>query len=290
VAQVIYHAAREALPPYSHRFSPRTYTQAQLFTCLVLKIFFRTDYRGIVAILADLPELCRVIGLTKIPHFTALQKADQRLLTLKNYRRLAATLLREARHRKMRVRRPALAAMDATGLESRHVSAHYAHKRTRNRQNQRLRRHRPHPKAAVLCDCRSHLILAGWAGRGPGDDLAHFRPLFEQCRGIGLPKTLLQDAGYDAEWVHVYCRKAQVRSIIPPTRGKPSSKPPRGRYRRLMARRFPKKTYGQRAQVETVNSMYKRNQGSALHARKGRNQNREILLRLLTHNVVIIPP
>ena len=43
--------AERALPPYAHRFSPHRYTQPQLFTCLVLKTFFQTDYRGIVALL-----------------------------------------------------------------------------------------------------------------------------------------------------------------------------------------------------------------------------------------------
>ena len=43
----------EALPEYAHRFSPKRYTQAQIFACLVLKTFFKTDYRGIAAILED---------------------------------------------------------------------------------------------------------------------------------------------------------------------------------------------------------------------------------------------
>ena len=44
-------------PDFSHRFSPKTYTGPQLFTCLALKAFFQTDFRGIVAILADSPDL-----------------------------------------------------------------------------------------------------------------------------------------------------------------------------------------------------------------------------------------
>lgn len=48
VAAVAYRIARKTLPDHSHRFSPHKYTQPQLFACLVLKIFFKTDYRGIV--------------------------------------------------------------------------------------------------------------------------------------------------------------------------------------------------------------------------------------------------
>jgi hypothetical protein len=59
-----------------------------------------------------------------------------------------------------------------------------------------------------------------------------------------------------------------------------------------MKRRFPKHTYGQRWQIETVFSMLKRNMGSALRARSYHSQNREIRLRVLTHNLAILwrPP
>jgi hypothetical protein len=39
--------ATAALPAYAHRTSPKKFTQPQLFACLVLKTFFKTDYRGI---------------------------------------------------------------------------------------------------------------------------------------------------------------------------------------------------------------------------------------------------
>ena len=53
VAQVALEIATEALPRFAHRFSPKKFTQPQLFACLVLKQFHKTDYRGITAILAD---------------------------------------------------------------------------------------------------------------------------------------------------------------------------------------------------------------------------------------------
>jgi hypothetical protein len=55
-----------------------------------------------------------------------------------------------------------------------------------------------------------------------------------------------------------------------------------------MKQRFPKKHYGQRWQTETVNSMIKRRLGSALRARKYWSQCREIILRVITHNVMIV--
>jgi hypothetical protein len=49
-----------------------------------------------------------------------------------------------------------------------------------------------------------------------------------------------------------------------------------------------KAKYGQRWQTETVNSMIKRRLGSALRARTYWSQCREIILRVITHNVMIV--
>lgn len=80
LAQEALAAGRVALSLYSHKFSRHDFVQAQLFAILVLRQFFRTDYRGMQQLLHDLPELCRVLELSKVPHFTTLQKAEQRLL------------------------------------------------------------------------------------------------------------------------------------------------------------------------------------------------------------------
>ena len=77
--------AREALsigqtglPLYGSARSRHDFTLPQLFAVLVLRQFFKTDYRGIVQILRDFPALQKALVLKKIPHFTTLQKAQQR--------------------------------------------------------------------------------------------------------------------------------------------------------------------------------------------------------------------
>src|SRR6476620_9396735 len=71
--------AEAAIPAYSSKFSRKDFTQHQLFACLVLRSFFGTDYRGIVALLEDLSDLRRILKLEKVPHHTTLYYADQRL-------------------------------------------------------------------------------------------------------------------------------------------------------------------------------------------------------------------
>lgn len=73
-------AAREALAAYSHRNSPRFFTQHQLFALLVLKQFFKTDYRGLMVRVREWRELREALELNQVPHWTTIQKAHARLL------------------------------------------------------------------------------------------------------------------------------------------------------------------------------------------------------------------
>ena len=70
--------AQQTLPIYGLKHSPKLYTQHQLFAIAALRQFFRTDFRGIVAILADSRDLCGVLGLDRIPHFTTVRYAELR--------------------------------------------------------------------------------------------------------------------------------------------------------------------------------------------------------------------
>lgn len=109
--------------------------------------------------------------------------------------------------------------------------------------------------------------------------------------GIDL-QTLYADAGYDSEPNHILMREQlNIHSLMPPRIGRPTTKPAKGKHRRLMQRLFADTeaiNYGQRWQVETVFSMIKRNLGHAISARSYHAQNREMLLNCITHNAMIL--
>ena len=291
VALVALDVGKDALPDYSHRFSPKVFTQAQLFACLVLKEFFGTDYRGIVGILADSPDLRQVMGLKKTPHFTTLQKASQRLLRNAPVQALLDATLTRARPRRRRKRRPRVrrAALDSSGFETHHISHYFVRRRAKGRERWQTTTYKRFPKLGVLCDCDSHLILSAVPGRGPGPDITHFeRAILEALARVRLG-TLYADAGYDAEWVHRLGREVlDVRTIIPAGIGRPTDKPPAGEYRRLMWQRIHLTCYGQRWQDETVISMIKRRLGSAVNATTYWSQCRALMLKAVTHNILIL--
>ncbi len=125
--------------------------------------------------------------------------------------------------------------------------------------------------------------------RGPGPDGPHFeRALVEAQTRIRL-STVAADAGYDGEHHHRFTREQLgVRSLIPPLIGRPTKKPPSVYWRRQMKSRLRLTRYRQLWQVETVNSMLKRLLVSALRARRYWSQCREILLRVITQNIMIL--
>ena len=109
--------------------------------------------------------------------------------------------------------------------------------------------------------------------------------------------VVVADAGFDSEAHHEQARdRMGVASVIPPTTGRPTDKAPTGPHRAAMRGRFDDAadaedgdpTYGQRWQVETVNSMVKRNLGSACRATTARRRSYELLLRCITHNIMVL--
>jgi hypothetical protein len=290
VAYVALELAQRCYAPYSSPKSPRKFTQPQLVACLVLKEFLRQDYRGIRRVLIEWSDLRAVLGLSNVPHFTTLCAAHRRLLSKPQTHRLFDQFVVCCRRRGLLGRTTRLAAMDSTGLESRHVSFYFT---------RRCERHGAHykprfPKLSAVCDTASHLVLGLTVDRGPGPDHCEFESTLRDALRRQRIATFVADAGYDSEKAHRLCREQLgVRSIIPPCihgrrRYDGGPRVMQGRYRRRLHGRFPRKAYGQRWQIETVFSMIKRRLGAALRSRSYYAQCREVALKVLTFNLMIL--
>ena len=288
VALVAYVTAKRSLPAHRHLKSPKKFTQHQLLAILVVKEFFTTDYRGIEQILKDSSDLRKVLELQEVPHFTTLQKAAQRLTKKKILDKLIKEILDIAVETKLLKKNVALSAIDGTGFESHHVSSYFVKRKAKGQKVYQMTTYTKYPKLGIVSDCQSHLVLAGVPSRGPYPDIVHFEKAIAEVEKNVTLKVLTADAGYDSERSHVFAREKGIRTIIPPKIGRRTDKLPTAKWRKVMATRFNKTLYGQRWQVETVNSMLKRNLGSALRARSYWSQCRELMLRLLVHNVMVV--
>ena len=79
MAQEAYRLGQAGLDSYSCKYSPHRFTQPQLFALLVLKQFFKTDFRGIIQMLRDFGELRQTLQLKHILHYSTLCYAERRL-------------------------------------------------------------------------------------------------------------------------------------------------------------------------------------------------------------------
>lgn len=194
---------KRSLPAYAHRFAPKTFTQPQLLACLVLMRFHKTDYRGITAILTDHPTLLADLGLTRVPHFTTLQKAHHRMIRFAVVRDLLATSV-EMRLRRRRIRR---SAADSTGFESVRISPYFVRRRDRSSGKPTTSCYTRFPKLHVVADVATHLILATYPKRGPTPDVCELQSLLSQLPPTLNPQRLIADAGYDSESNHRLLRE-----------------------------------------------------------------------------------
>ena len=306
--------ASRVWPEHSHRFSRHDFSLPQLFACLVMREMMKLSYRRAESLLRDSPHWLSEIGMTRPPDHNTLWRAFDVLLKNRRIGRmldLLAELFAQERLLNLRVRP---LTVDSTCYERHHRSRHYERvcrkmklgegekygktlgKRAEtpaqvNRRRSRTVRQMPKLALAVASSC--HAILAARTHIGNRSDSPDFEPLLYHSWRRADVKTVVADAGFDSESNHRLARlDMNVRSIIPPRIGRPSEGPPQGRYRRLMKQRFSRKAdqkqYGQRAQSETVNSMMKRNFGDALRSIKRQRRKKELLLRSLTHDIMLL--
>jgi hypothetical protein len=311
VIRVAYRLARRLLPEHSCKFSRHDFTLAQLFACLVVREFFGLSYRRTEALLADSPQWLADIGLARAPDHNTLWRAFESLLVTRRCNGMLDLLAELFAKAKLLTLRHRPLAIDSTCFERRHRSGHYDRRcrhmtlkprdaaakhpgkwgqTVNDARSQSLRRL---PKLAIAVDSGCHLILSAKVRIGNGSDAPDFDDLLYQAWRRGRVKTVVADAGYDSEANHRIARHdLGVRSIISPGIGRRTSKPPAGRWRRHMARRLKRKAdqkqYGQRAQSETAHSTIKRNQSAALRSRTPERQKKEMMLRVLTHNIMLL--
>ena len=286
----------------------------------------RRSYRGAEELLRDSPGWRRRAGMHKkrSPDHNTLWRAAKFLLKKCRVDKLLDAVARWAALRRALGLSVKPLAVDSTYFESRHVSRHYERRRDETAKGKaketrkesetaetaagtegaaktaakRRRTVTRLPKLAVAVAAHGHLILAVWTGTGAGSDHPHFEPLLSAARRR-VPNARFSaalDAGYDSEANHELARGMGVRSLIPAEAGRPTKdgRPPAGRHRRRMKKLLgtaegPQRSgYTQRWQVETANSMIKRNLGSALSGKTAWSRKRDMALKALTHDVMIL--
>jgi hypothetical protein len=262
------------LADYGATRSRHDFTQRQLLTCLILRAYLKTTYRGVLDVLRVSPPLRQCLGLTdKLPHFTTLQKFSTRSQVVAIVQQLIAVIGQAAAQQELA---PTAVAMDATGLST-SVASEYFRNRTGSACHQWV-------KVSVVVLCGSLLPLGLVVGLGPSNDRSQAAALLTQAQAVARPDTLYADGGYDAEWIHVQCREAWgVESVIKPLNHRADGTRS-GRWRSGMSEEhLQARGYGRRWAVESFFSGLKRTRGSALNARRTDQMLAEASFRVLAY-------
>lgn len=290
--------AEECLPRYSSKFSRRDFTLPQLFACLVLREHQRKSYRGVEALLCDSLHWCKQLGMTRVPDHNTLCRAFHLIMGSSE----VTTRIMDRLWRWLNLNRAmgTTCAIDSTLYDAHHRSRHYERRCRHYQKNigniRRSKLARRMPKLALCVATCSHVIVDALSKTGMGSDAPDFLPLLRNSKRRWPELNLvLADAGYDSHENHQVARtKLRVQSLIKCGVGRRpvSDKPPASCYRRSMQKRLSgsqkKKPYAQRAQAETVNSMMKRNLGDHLRAKTPEGRRKEQLLRVMTHNIMLL--
>lgn len=270
VAKLSLKLSGKYLQPYSCCKSPHLFTQPQLMTCLILRAYLKTTYRGVIEILETSEALREALDLRRIPHYSTLKYFVDKAGTLE----IIDALLADIAKHYGRPNEPV--AIDATGLQATAASAYF--------QTRSGRKQKKYVKLSISVLCGSLLPAGLVLGFGPSNDKSDAYSLLLKTAQAVKPAKVYADAGYDAEWVHRFCRELwDAKSFIPPAVHRADGGV-NGKYRSQMTpRRLKCNGYTQRWKVESFMSALKRTTGSMLQARKTASMFREAALRVLAY-------
>jgi hypothetical protein len=260
---------RARIPPYLHKRSNHMYTVWQHLILLTLRQYECKSYRRFVEFLQEAFGVAELLGLSRIPHYTTLQKAAARLSHGMLIKILESFVL-HARIRKL------FAGIDSTGLSHGQASYHYT---------KRFRLRRKFVKVSIVADMRRQIICGIKIRHRHRHDSVDFAPLLRHAVRLASIGMVVADRGYDSEQNHVITESLGIRDTI--IRPRYESLPvwkTKGFHRKNMKRHFDWESYHQRSKAETIFSVIKRMLGECVMSRDILTQNRETMYRIIAYN------
>jgi len=263
--------ARIAL--FSNRKSNHIFTIWQHIVLITIRQYEGKSYRMFVDWLFEACYLRSFLELSRIPHFTTLQKFTDRINnTLLEKIISSFIVISGTKH--------IFAGIDSTGFKSTHSSQYYT---------ERAKLRRKWIKLSIGADVLLQIICTIKIRRAPTrHDNIDFKPIITRTSNILSLSVVTADKGYDSEHNHQLVRDGlHAFSIIPARYEHVPIWRTYGKYRKQMKRVYSKLLYNQRNKDETIVSVIKRLFGEHLMSRSIRTQNRELSFRCITYNIQI---
>ena len=260
------------LPERFSKFHNKLYSPRQLMAVLLLKIYLKQTYRGVIDLLQLMPAVVEVLGLKNLPRHQTLHEFMKREVG----EQLLADLIGElATMLKQDGVDLGEVAVDSTGLANSRASAHFISRSGKKAKH--------YTKLSVAVVCGLLICTSAVASQGPTNDYVEARPVLWRMSAVVHPRVLYADKGYDAEWLHELCRYGMgTASYVPPvvkTRDGSIQTTLRGLMTRLPA------GYGRRWHAESFFSAMKRMFGDKLTSLTQPMRQREALLKALVYSL-----
>jgi Transposase DDE domain len=264
---------KRVLPTYSSKFSKKDYTQHQLAVSVCLKAYEDKVYRDAADFLSEIGQYLG-FELGKTPNFSTLQKFVKRIPL-----RILDFILRKT-YEVFFQTKVANIGVDSTGEKTSHTSAHYT------KRMKRKSRHKDYLKHSISVDTDQQAIMVAKDRRSGAHDTKDYKHLVKKSREIVPLNDVTADKGYDSEENHKFTREdVGAKSVIPPRWENVPLSRTKGKYRRMMKRRFPKKRYHRRSMNETVNFVEKTKFGEELRSKKWWMKKKEQRLKDIAYNI-----
>jgi hypothetical protein len=258
------------IPLYLHKKSNHIYTVWQHIVLVTIRQYEGKSYRMFTDWLVEAYYLRLFLQLSKIPHYTTMQKFTDRINIMMLGKIVSSFILfTGTRH--------TFTGIDATGFKITQASEYYT-----NRANLRKK----YAKLSIGADVLKQIICKVKIRRAPTKhDNIDFKPIVKKISKIKPVSIVVADKGYDSEENHILVREnLNGFSIIPPRYENVPIWKTRGRYRKEMKRGYNKLLYNQRNKDETIVSVIKRLFGEHITSRMVRMQNRELTFRCIAYN------
>ena len=269
--------AQARVPLHNYKRSKRLYNNLVHVFLLVMKERLNVSYRRFVQLATEM-SLQRMLCIKRIPHFTTIQKALQRLP-----KSLLERMVRSCR--KLLSLNNVEAGVDGTGFSNTNPSHYYA-KRVDGVEVKN------YTKSVLIADLNTKLVLNMDTTTEHRHETLSFIPLVREVKHA--PERVLADKAYDSTANRAYCWENNIENHIPLREWKKGrlgyghKQYIHGKLRRKAATLFNAESYKRRALIESVNSAIKRPFGAWVCSRKPENQCKQATIKVIAYNLELI--
>jgi len=261
------------LPAYSSKYSKKCFTQQQLMALYILKQKSKLSYDDFVDDFMTRDIAMLELGLNSMPSASTLKMFANRM-EAKVLEIMVGKCINFTRKRKLNT------AVDATGFELEDGSYSYLKRKgIASKQRKSL-------KLSGCADTDKHLFLSAKIRKSKRHDNVDFKIIIKKAKKNTkkLIKTNTADKAYDSEKNHEFAEQEGFEHIAPLKNKVPVWKT-KGRHRKKLRRKFPKKKYHRRSIIENMFFCVKRLCGKVVYAKIWTMQKKEMLAKVLCYNI-----